>query len=296
MRVAAVDRLAVDQSARSPFAIGEVITRDIRPEDIIGGAEAPATVIDAAEALREDRRSAHADQAFPYTLAVVRRPDSEEPRALVLEVGWRKSFGSLDLVQPSEFLRLVNRQPELAAEATRAILDRHREVLAMLADQGRADLPVMVALPSVLLHPDAGALALPNLMSPFLNRAECARTVALVDLVPAGGGEALRLLADRGIGVAVTAAAAATVAQPDLYGWQRWGIVFPQHVMAGKDGIDGLTIQQTASAIATHGTLLIGIVDRLPDGRQMETNNVGLVIDRGAAGYMLEDIPSITAR
>ena len=296
LREAAVDRLAIDQSARSPFAIGEVITRDIRPEDIIGGAETPTTVVDAGAALREDRRSPRADELFPYSLAVVRRPDSDQPQALVLEVGWRRSFGSLDLVQPAEFLRLVNRQPELAAEATRAILDRHREVLRMLAEQGRADFPVMVALPSVLLHPDAGALALPNLMSPFLDRAECVRTVALVDLVPAGGGEALRLLADRGIGVAMTAAAAATVSQQDLYGWQRWAIVFPPHIMAGKDGIDGLTIQQTASAIATHGTHLIGVVDRLPDGRQMETNNVGMIVDRGAAGYVLEDIPSITAR
>ena len=47
---------------------------------------------------------------------------------------------------------------------------------------------------------------------------------------------------------------------------------------------------------SAHGTHLIGVVDRLPDGRQMETNNVGMIVDRGAAGYVLEDIPSITAR
>ena len=293
LRDAALDRLAIDQSARSPFTVGDVITRDIRPEDIIGGAEAPVTVVDATEELRRDRLSPQAPELFPTTCAVVRTVESEEPRAVVLEVGWRHSFGSLDLVRPGELLRLANRQPEFAAEATRAILARHKETLATLAEQGRPDLPVVVALPSVLLHPDAGQLALPNLLSPFLDRAESARTVVLVDLVPAGGGEAVRLLSDRGIGVAVTAAAAATVAQSDLYGWQRWAIVLPPHIMASKDGIDGLTIQQTSLAIATHGTHLIGVVDRLPDARQLETHGISLIVDRGAPQYSAAEVAAL---
>ena len=42
----------------------------------------------------------------------------------------------------------------------------------------------------------AGELALPNLMTPFLDRTECSRTVVLIDAVPVGAGQALRLLAD----------------------------------------------------------------------------------------------------
>ncbi len=51
---------------------------------------------------------------------------------------------------------------------------------------------MIVSLPSILLDPEAGELALPNLVTPFLDRRECARTVILIDAVPVGAGQALR--------------------------------------------------------------------------------------------------------
>ncbi len=122
---------------------------------------------------------------------------------------------------------------------------------------GHDDLPVIVSLPPILLHPDAGDLSLPQLVTSFLDARECARTVILVDTVPAGGGRALRLLSERGLQIAVTSPAAAGAEPSDLFGWLRWGVFFPQHVVNGASGIDGLTIQQTTSAIATQQTRLI---------------------------------------
>jgi len=115
--------------------------------------------------------------------------------------------------------------------------------------------------------------------TPFLDRREGARTVVLVDAVPVGGGQALRLLSDRGVNIAVTAAAAAGADPTDLFGWQRWAVFFPTHVVQGVSGVDGLTIQQTASAIATHDTRLIAIVDDRADTRQLALNNIHWGVD-----------------
>ena len=83
----------------------------------------------------------------------------------------------------------------------------------------------MVELPSILLNPDSAELARQP-VTPFLDRRECARTVILIDTVPSGGGQALRLLSI-GVHIAVTAAAA-RAPTADLFGWLRWAIVFPQ--------------------------------------------------------------------
>ena len=103
--------------------------------------------------------------------------------------------------------------------------------------------------------------------------------VVLVDAVPVGGGQALRLLSDRGVNIAMTAAAAAGADPTDLFGWQRWAIFFPTHVVQGPGGVDGLTIQQTASAIATHDTRLIAIADERVDTRQLALHNIHWGVD-----------------
>jgi hypothetical protein len=105
--------------------------------------------------------------------------------------------------------------------------------------------------------------------------------VILVDSVPLGGGQALRLLSDRGVQIAVTAAAAAGADPTDLFGWQRWAVFFPTHVVQGAAGVDGLTIQQTASAIATHETHLIAVADERADARQLALHNVHWAVDPG---------------
>ncbi len=152
-----------------------------------------------------------------------------------MSTGWQRTFGNLDLARPDAFRTLVNRQAELAAEATRIMLERLKAVFAEADALGHDDLPVLVSLPSILLNADAGELALPNLVTPFLDRRECARTVVLVDAVPVGGGQALRLLSDRGVNIAVTAAAAAGADPTDLFGWQRWAVVLPRARRAGPE-------------------------------------------------------------
>ena len=217
--------------------------------------------------------------AFTTTFVPICDIDSSRVQALVASVGWKRSFGTLDLVEPDNFRILVNRQAELAATAAHIVLERLKSVFAEADALGHADLPIVVALPSILLSPDAGALAMPNLVSPFLDRRECARTVILVDAVPIGGGQALRLLSDRGLSIAMTSGAAAAADPADLAGWQRWGVIFPPHVVQGPNGIDRLTIQQTASAVATHDTRLIAMADEWVDTRELALNNVRLTVD-----------------
>jgi hypothetical protein len=200
-------------------------------------------------------------------------------RALVAHVGWQRTFGSLDLSDPTAFLTLVNRQQQLAGEATRVIVERLKNVFAEADHLGLDDLPIIVTLPSILLNPDAGADSLPNLLSPALDRRQCARTVILVDTIPPGAVQSLRLLADRGLHVAVTAAAAAAADPTDLYGWQRWGLLFPRHVIQGPNGLDALTVQQTSSAIGTRETHLIGIADQFVEPRDLVTHGIAWTID-----------------
>ena len=278
LMTAALNRLAIDQSSRSPFAIDDLMGFDIRPEDIIGEPEVPVTAIDVLHVLTADH-SSPTTNAFTTQFTPVIAIEGGGIEALWAQMGWQRTFGAVDLGEPGTFLTLVNRQPRLAAEATRVTLDRLKSVFGEADALGRASLPILVSLPSILLHPDAGELALPNLMTPFLDRRECSRTVILVDTVPAGGGQALRLLSDRGLHVAVTAAAAAGADPTDLFGWQRWAVVFPQAVIQGLSGIDGLTVQQTASAIAGHDTRLIAVADVWADPRELIEHNITLIID-----------------
>ena len=271
-------RLVADQGSRDPFNVDNLLSYDIRPEDIIGEPDAPVTAVDVLNLLKADHGSA-AGGPFVTTFLPVTDLDSGVTEALIVSTGWQRTFGNLDLAKPDAFRTLVNRQAELAAEATRVVLERLRAVFAEADALGHDDVPVLLSLPSILLNPDAGELALPNLVTPFLDRRECARTVVLVDAVPIGGGQALRLLSDRGVNIAVTAAAAAGADPTDLFGWQRWAVFFPTHVVQGVSGVDGLTIQQTASAIATHDTRLIAIADDRADTRQLALHNIHWGVD-----------------
>ncbi|MBZ5782389.1 hypothetical protein, partial [Klebsiella aerogenes] len=81
----------------------------------------------------------------------------------------------------ANFLTLVNRQPSLAAEATRVIVDRLKSGFAEADALGNDLMPILVSLPAILLPTDAGELALPNLVASLLDGRERARTVILVD-------------------------------------------------------------------------------------------------------------------
>jgi hypothetical protein len=271
-------RLSSDQSSRDPFSVDDLLAYDIRPEDIIGEPETPVTAVDVLNLLHADD-AAPAGGVFMTRFVPICDIDSSATHALIAEIGWQRHFGTLNLSDPDMFRSLVNRQPELAAAATTISLKRLKTVFAEADALGHPDLPILIALPTVLLNPEAGDLALPNLVTPLLDRRECARTVVLVDAVPVGAGQALRLLSDRGLQIAMTSAAAAAADPTDLFGWQRWGILFPQHVVQGPGGIDGLTIQQTASAVAGHDTRLIARADATVDTRELSDHNIRWTYD-----------------
>ena len=276
------DRLAADQGARDPFSVDSLLSYDIRPEDIIGEPETPVTAVDVLTLLRADHAASDA-AAFVTRFLPITDLDTGDTEALVTTIGWQRSFGSVDLSDPDAFRGLVNRQVEVAAEATRITLARLQAVFDEADALGRTELPVLAWMPAILLSADAGELALPNLVAPALDQARRARTVLLFDAVPPGSGQALRLLADRGLAIALTAAAAAGADPTDLFGWQRWAVVFPAHVAQGPTGVDGLTIQQTASAIATHDTHLVAVADDRADSRELARHNVHWAVDPGHA-------------
>ncbi len=272
------NRLAIDQGSRDPFTVDSLIAYDIRPEDITRAPDTPVTAVDTLKLLTADTNQ---PGAFITQFSPITNVDSGSTEAVLVAIGWDRVFGSMDLTDPQNFLSLVSRQPQLAAEATKIALTKLKQAFAETDVAGHRDLHLMIALSSILLHPDAAELALPNLVTPFLDRRECARTVVLFDTVPSGASQALRLLSDRGVHIAVTAAAAAGAGPADLFGWPRWAIVFPQHVISGPAGIDGMTIQQTASAIATRETRLIGVSGEQIDPRELAAYNIGWTVAAG---------------
>lgn len=292
LMAAALRRLAIDQGTRDPFSVESLIALDFRPEDIVGEPDAPVTAVDTINLLRAD---AGTDDAFETRFTPIVANATEEVGAVLLSVGWRRSLGSLNLADPSAFLSLVERQPELAAEAARVLLQRVKSGIAQADELGHRDLPVVVMMPSILLTPDAGIASLPNLVTPFLDRREGARTVVMIDTVPPGAGQALRTLTDRGVHVAVTAAAAAGAEQADLFGWPRWGILFPHHVTQGAGGIDAMTVQQTVSAISTRDTRLIAVTDAGVDPRDLAMHGIGWTITVGD-GWAEVEAPVLAPR
>jgi hypothetical protein len=242
-------------------------TLELTPELFTRADPTPVTVDSLLDGMTRDRGT----DAFVTMSCPVLSTATNALEGTLISVGWVREFKYFDMRQPENLLKAVNRQPHLAALAAEISLD------ALVAELDHSPL-CMIRMPSVLLHPEAGELALPNLLVPKLDRTQCQRTVLLFDEIPPGGGETLRMLADRGLSIAVTAAAAASANSGDLAGWSRWAIVFPTHVMQGARGIDELTISQTASAGASFGTQLIGIVSGRIDMREAQANGISAVI------------------
>ncbi|HBJ73202.1 MAG TPA: hypothetical protein DDY88_05765 [Actinobacteria bacterium] len=268
-------RLATDMSNRNPFMVDSFITYDIRPEDIIGETEMPFTAVDVLQQLTQEQGSAE----FPMEIRRVEDASVGTVQALMIDVGWNRVIGNVHLSHPDDFAMLINRQPELAAVGTQIVIGRLVEVLEQVEQHCSSKLPIVLPLPSVLLEPDAGHLALPNLLSPRLDRSQSARTVVLINSIARGSGQALRVLADRGLNIAVTAAAAAEADPEDLLGWSRWAILFPRGMLQGTAGIDALTIQQTVTAIGCHGTRLIGQVDSYVDARALVRQGITWIVN-----------------
>ena len=282
------ERLEIDQNARNPFEVDAVLSVDITPEDIIGGgAPAPATAIDVHAALRDDLKSDDAAERFPTTYTPMLALAGDHLVGVWLEVGWSREFGSRSLAAPSAFASVVGRQPELAADAARAMLAR---AAATMRETDVADVPMLLPLPAVLLHPEIGQLALPNLLIPTLDRAQCARLVAVFDTIPTGAQQALRALSDQGVRLAVTASAAATADPIDLDGWQRWGVILPQHMVDEVTGVDWLTIQQTVTAIATHQTRLAAEQSNGNAAPVLLEHGIGLSLRRDLSSSSLADV------
>jgi hypothetical protein len=266
------DRLATDQSARNPLSNPDFSTLELTPELFTRSEPTPVTVDSLLDGMTRDRGT----EAFITRSVPIIATAGDAVEGSLISVGWVREFRYYDMRQPENLLKAVNRQPHLAALAAEISLD------ALLAELQTSPL-CMIRMPSVLLHPEAGELALPNLIVPKLDRTQCQRTVLLFDEIPAGGGETLRMLADRGLSIAVTAAAAASAHASDLAGWSRWAIVFPEHVMQGAAGIDDLTITQTASAGASTGTRLIGMVHGIIDFREAASHGITSLIDAHAS-------------
>lgn len=275
------ERLAIDQASRDPFTIDHVLTYDFTPADIIDAPELPVTAVDVLTLLQADRAAEQRDGARRFLVHVspVVNTSTDSVVCLMASVGWVRTVGSLDATSPDAFRSIIGRQVEVAAEGARVVLSGVKALLNEADVAGHPTMPVLAALPTVLLAPEAGTLALPNIVTSFLDRAQCARTVVVLDTVPLGSGQALRLLADRGVNIAVTAGAAAGADPNDLFGWRRWGIIFPPHIAQGPSGVDALTIQQTASAIATQDTHLIAVADDRVDVRELRAANVTWVTD-----------------
>ncbi|MFM8154491.1 MAG: hypothetical protein ACKOAF_00225 [Actinomycetes bacterium] len=268
------DRLAADQSARNPLSDPDFSTLELTPELFTRVEPTPVTVDSLLEGMTRDRGTA----AFISESRPLLSTAGAAPEGTLVSVGWVREFRYFDMRQPENLLKAVNRQPHLAALAAEISLDALTEELTTS--------PLcIIRMPSALLHPEAGELALPNLIVPKLDRSQCQRTVLLFDEIPVGGGETLRMLADRGLNIAVTAAAAASANSGDLSGWSRWAIVFPPHVMQGTHGADELTISQTASAGATSGTRLIAMVSESIDMRVAQDCGISAVIFENAPAH-----------
>ena len=280
MRVAQ-ERLAVDAAARNPLIGGVAGFQEITPEAIIGSTALPTSPIDILALLDDDRASN--PELFLRRFRPVVNVRNDESTALMLSVGWNRILGNSDFSDPDTFQSIVTRQIELASSAVEVLSEAVHETLEQLAAIGRADLPVVVSVPPVLLTREANAAALPNLLVPKLDRHDLARLVILVGTVPFGSGEALRTMSDRGVRIAVTAAAAAHAASSDLDGWRPWAIFFPATVVQ-HGRLDSLVVHQTVSALAGPHTHLIA--EASPEQLERAHGDISWSLDPGA-GYPL---------
>ena len=167
-------------------------------------------------------------------------------RGLLVGLSWSYRIGGEDLRHPATFLSVVQESIPVASVAAELLCDAAVEAAALV------DVPVVVPMPACLLAPEAGVHALPNIVA-GIDRTTAMRTVLAFTALPAGSGQALRVLDDLGFRLAVTDACAS--ADPsDLQGWRRWA------VMVDLDADpDPLHVQQVMSAIATSDTAAVGM-------------------------------------
>lgn len=278
------ERLLSDQGARDPFAVENVSIHEITPEAIIESAETPVTAVDMLALLREDltRHNEGDSPRFSTSIAPIVNVHSDDVDALCAKTAWPRTIGHVDVSDPDIFFTTVSRNSDTAAAAMAVYLTEAKRLLrrASLVD---SNVPLLVWAPSVLINPDAGENSLANLISPTLDLTEVARTVLVFDTIPTHSGESLRSIADRGVKIAVTAGAAAAADSVDLYGWPRWGVVFPQHIIQGPSGVDSLMVQQTVSAIAGGDTKLIAVADRSVDLRDLAALHIDYVMSPTSA-------------
>ncbi len=92
----ALSRLSSDQSARNPFAIDDLMGYDISPEDIIGQPDLPVTAVDVMHLLVADHRMP-TTASFTTQFTPITQVDSGATDAVWAQIGWERSFGTLDL-------------------------------------------------------------------------------------------------------------------------------------------------------------------------------------------------------
>lgn len=265
----ALDRLATDQAARNPLAeadFSSLDTLELTPELFTRTESTPVTVENLYDGMLSDRGT----DRFRVTTDPIITTATGASEGVLVNIGWERQFRHFDMRSPGNLLKAVERQPRLAALAAQISIDAARPAL------GSHD-HVMVRMPAILLHPEAGEFSLPNLIVPALDRTELPRTIVLVDDLPVGSGQTLAHLADRGVRIALTATAAAAAEARDLQGWTRSMIVFPTHVL--RDGIDVLTIRQTASAVAGPSTRFAVLTPDSVDVRMLAGAGISAVID-----------------
>jgi len=250
----AEERLAVDAAARNPLVGGIAGFQEITPEAIIGSTPLPTSPIDVLALLDDDR--ANNPEVFVRCYRPVLDVVNQRTQAMLLGVGWNRTLGNTDFTTPEAFQSIVTRQIELASSSVGILSEAVHETLDALDEVGRRDLPIVVWVPPVLLTPEAGVAALPNILVSQLDRHDLSRLVILIGTIPFGSGEAVRTLHDRGVRIAVTSGAAAQASNDDLVGWRPWSIFFPASVVQ-HGRLDALLIHQTVSAFSGPDTHLV---------------------------------------
>lgn len=263
-------------------AIDECDLIDIAEERLgidasVNGAEGygGATLLDLAS----DLRAAADEGAVESFVTPITSVDRRTSDAVLVSLSWPHRFGSADLSDPDAFMKAVNRQVPAARIAAELLCESTHLALADLDFVGGDQAMALVAMPSVLLHPEAGKDALPNIVAGEFDRIEAARTVLLFDTVPKGSGQVLRMLVDRGFKIAVTSGAVATASPADLAGWQRWGVVLNSHLLDGPRGVDSLAIQQSITALAGAETRVVGEISRGIDPAILRAQQIEWVLD-----------------
>ncbi len=276
------ERLNKDISLRNSFDPSELLPIDISPEDF--AAPGPDAV-SSGNVLVEFRNARDAGaKNFTSWLYPLTGNSGDKTHGIFVELGWDHTVGQSSFLDPQSFMSLVNRQVELAADTALLACEKLAGVISELDTLGHFNIPVVTRMPSILLNPESGLYALPNILGRALDRRQASRTVVVLDSIPRGAGQAVRLLCDRGISVAVTSSAAIGADPVDLDNWHRWAIIFPPTLVNGHDGLDSLIVQQTSLAIASTDTRLMAIVNEMTDQQSLSEGPINWFIDQ-SVGY-----------